>query len=266
MDYIIKFDNREKELIKILQDKGYSIELENLDIGDIQFIDFSTKNIMIIIERKTLSDLSSSIKDGRYKEQKERMIHSMKNCVRKIVLIEGDDLTDFTLPIKTYNSVIINTLIRDNIHIHITKNKNESIEFIENIILNLSKYYNDLQNEIIDDKLKIYNNEHNCKTSKKENLTIQTCFRNMLTQILGVSSVMANVFVHKYKNMANFIFELKDKTNLDKTSIIKLLSDEKYGTSNRRVGDKVAERIYNFLFLEEIEEIKKNKKTESMFI
>jgi ERCC4-type nuclease len=52
MDYIIKFDNREKELIKILQDKGYSIELENLDIGDIQFIDFSTKNIMIIIQQK----------------------------------------------------------------------------------------------------------------------------------------------------------------------------------------------------------------------
>jgi crossover junction endonuclease MUS81 len=265
MDYIIKFDNREKELIKILEEKGYSIQLENLDIGDIQFIDFTTKNIMIIIERKTLSDLSSSIKDGRYKEQKERMLHSMKSSVRKIVLIEGTDISNFSLPIKTYNSVIINTLIRDNIHIHVSNNKDESIEFIENIILNLPKYYDSLKKEIIDDETKIYNNEYNCKTSKKENLTIESCFINMLSQISGVSSTIASVFVKKYKNMANFICELKDKTNLDKIQIIKLLSEEKYGKSNRRVGEKVAEKIYNFLFLEEYE--KKEKKVEkSMFI
>ena len=36
MDYIIKFDNREKDLIKILEDKGYNVSLENLDLGDIQ--------------------------------------------------------------------------------------------------------------------------------------------------------------------------------------------------------------------------------------
>ena len=38
MNYIIKFDNREKDLIKILETKGYSVTLENLDLGDIQFI------------------------------------------------------------------------------------------------------------------------------------------------------------------------------------------------------------------------------------
>ena len=119
MDYIIKFDNREKDLIKILEDKGYNVTLENLDLGDIQFVDLTTKEIIIIIERKTYADLSASIKDGRYKEQKERMIHSIKKSIRKIVLIEGENTSTFKLPINTLTGVIINTILRDNIHIKI---------------------------------------------------------------------------------------------------------------------------------------------------
>ena len=260
MDYIIKFDNREKELIKILEEKGYDMILENLDIGDIQFLDLTTKNIIIVIERKTLSDLSSSIIDGRYKEQKERLIHSLKSNVRKIVLIEGTNIDNFTLSLKTLNSVIINTMIRDNIHIHISKNKEETIEFIENIILNIPKYYEDLKKEIVHGEVKTFNNEFNCKTSKKENLTINICFRNMLSQIPGVSTTMANIFVDKYKNMENFFSIIREQTNNDKTKIIKLLSEEKYGANNRRIGDKVGEKIYNFLYGIENNESIKNKK------
>jgi ERCC4-type nuclease len=242
MDYIIKFDNREKELIKILENKGYSITLENLDIGDIQFVDLISKEIIIIIERKTLPDLSSSIKDGRYKEQKERLIHSTKNTVRKIVLIEGDNLDNFDMSYQTFNSVIINTMLRDNIHIHISKNKNETIEFIENIVLQLPKYFEDLQKEIIHGENKVYENKYSCKTSKKDNLTPDICFRNMLSQIPGVSTNIANTFVSKYKSMNNFIL------NMQNTNIIKILAEERFGSNNRRVGDKIADKIYNFIF------------------
>jgi len=265
MDYIIKFDNREKELIKILEEKGYNMILENLDIGDIQFLDLTSKEIIIIIERKTLSDLSSSVKDGRYKEQKERLLHSLKKDVRKIILIEGTDLNDFSLPIKTLNSIIINTLIRDNIHIYISKNKEESIEFIENIILNIPKYYEELKKEIINGESKTFTNEFNCKTSKKENLTVNICFRNMLSQIPGVSISIANVYVNKYKNMENFLLNIKNITNNDKSKIIELLANEKYGSTNRRVGDKVSEKIYNFLFGIE-NKISNNKTSEKIYM
>lgn len=246
MDYIIKFDNREKELIKILETKGYNMILENLDLGDIQFLDLTTKEIIIIIERKTLSDLSSSIKDGRYKEQKERMIHSIKKNTRKIVLIEGTDYENFSLPLTTLNSVIINTLIRDNIHIHLTKDKNETIQFIENIILQLPKYFDDLKKEIVLGEEKIFTSMHNCKTSKKENLTKEICFRNMLAQISGISTTSAQIYVDKYKNMENFIFQLKKECNDDKAKIIETLANEK--CNNRRVGEKLAEKIVLFIF------------------
>ena len=38
LNFFIKIDNREKELIKLLETKGYMITLENLDIGDIQIL------------------------------------------------------------------------------------------------------------------------------------------------------------------------------------------------------------------------------------
>ena len=248
MDYIIKFDNREKDLIKLLETKGYDVVLENLDLGDIQFVDLISKEIIIIIERKTYADLSASIKDGRYKEQKERMIHSIKNNVRKIVLLEGNDLNTFTLSLKTFDGVIVNTLIRDNIHIFMSKSKEHTIEFIEDIITHLPKYYDDLKKEIIDGTSKTFNNEMNCKIVKKDNITYDSCFRNMLAQIPGLSTTMASVYTKKYKNMSNFILELKKLGNNDKKEIIKILGNEKYGSNQRRIGDKVGEKIYNYLF------------------
>jgi len=250
MEYIIKFDNREKDLIKLFEIKEhkYNYTLENLDIGDIQFVDATTNEILILIERKTLADLCASIKDGRYKEQKERMIHSIKKNIRKIILIEGTCMDQFTLPQSTYSSVIINTMIRDNIHIHISKNINETVEFIENIILQIPKYYSDLQNEIILEQPKTFQNEYNCSTTKKENITQKICFRNMLSQIPGISNSIASVFVEKYGNMENFINTVKTNGNNDKKSIIKLIGSEQHGKNNRKVGDKTGEKIYLFLF------------------
>jgi crossover junction endonuclease MUS81 len=262
MNYIIKFDNREKELIKLLELKDYTYELENLDIGDIQFIDSETKDIIIIIERKTISDLGASIKDGRYKEQKERMLHSLKKNCRKIILIEGTDYSSFGLPISTMDTVIINTMLRDNMHIHITKNINETIEFIENIIVQLPKYYEDLQKEIILGEEKEYNAQYNCSTTKKENITKSICFRNMLAQIPGVSTSMANIYVEKYNNMENFIETLTELSNKNKHELILLLANEKFGKTSRKIGEKIGEKIFNNIFNENkysLEIIKKPK-------
>ena len=86
MELII--DNRERDLIKWFEDHNdkynenkIQFSKENLDLGDIIF----KKNgkMVILIERKTFSDLSSSIKDGRYKEQKNRILNSISPSIRK---------------------------------------------------------------------------------------------------------------------------------------------------------------------------------------
>ena len=251
LNFFIKIDNREKELIKLLETKGYMITLENLDIGDIQILDITTKEILVVIERKTYGDLSASIKDGRYKEQKDRLIHSIKKNIRKIVLIEGNNMSDFTLPHNTFNSVIINTMIRDNIHIFISHSLNDTVAFIENIILQLPKYYEDLQKEIINGEVPVYNNDIACKTKKKENITTKICFRNMLSQIPGVSSKIADAFVLKYDNMETFINRTKELGG-NESGIIKLIGDEKYGANSRKIGDKMGQKIYSYIFNKDI--------------
>ena len=82
---LIKVDFREKDLIALLQLKmmndsndnknknnnNVKIKVDNLKIGDVAFIE-TDKNEneigdeLLIFERKSLNDLASSIKDGRY--------------------------------------------------------------------------------------------------------------------------------------------------------------------------------------------------------
>jgi len=62
----IVIDNREASLIELIK----TAKVKQLHLGDIQFMYHG--NVVCIIERKTMSDLLSSIKDGRAREQKAR--------------------------------------------------------------------------------------------------------------------------------------------------------------------------------------------------
>ena len=90
-------DCREKELLKQINQqvlftppfKKIEVTSENLPIGDILIKD-DNNNDLLIIERKTIPDLLSSIKDGRYEEQSYRL-NGMDHPNHNIMyLIEGD--------------------------------------------------------------------------------------------------------------------------------------------------------------------------------
>jgi len=90
-------DCREKELLKQINQqvlftppfKKIEVTSENLPIGDILIKDDSD-NDLLIIERKTIPDLLSSIKDGRYEEQSYRLNGMEHNNHNIMYLIEGD--------------------------------------------------------------------------------------------------------------------------------------------------------------------------------
>jgi ERCC4-type nuclease len=104
---LIKVDFREKDLIALLQlklmndsndNKNASIKLkvDNLKIGDVAFVEIDKNDNeigdeLILFERKSLNDLASSIKDGRYAEQSFRLDGYQPVSNHNIVyLIEGD--------------------------------------------------------------------------------------------------------------------------------------------------------------------------------
>jgi|LauGreSBDMM110SN_4_FD.fasta_scaffold04170_7 ERCC4-type nuclease len=93
---IIKVDNREHEILTQIKQlvlfipifKQIKIVTENLPLGD--FIIADETEDKLIIERKTVSDLLASIKDGRYDEQSYRLNGLNHHNHNIIYLIEGD--------------------------------------------------------------------------------------------------------------------------------------------------------------------------------
>ncbi len=95
----LQIDYREKDMYEVFKKSGVpdGITLEepcNLDIGDI--IIKTSGGDQVIIERKRFDDLASSIKDGRYDEQKMRCMAYIQQqrtaggtCML-IYLLEGD--------------------------------------------------------------------------------------------------------------------------------------------------------------------------------
>ena len=93
----IKVDSREKDLLAKLSFyissipafRNLKVITESLPIGDI-IISGNNNEDILIIERKTIVDLLSSIKDGRYEEQSYRLNGTHVHNHNIMYVIEGD--------------------------------------------------------------------------------------------------------------------------------------------------------------------------------
>ena len=239
MQFII--DNRERKIIenisKLIPDK---YQLQNLELGD--FV-FEIDNIpFLTIERKTVQDLASSIKDGRYKEQKIRLLSEKeKNKNLKIILLIEGNINTKTggIPSTTFHSVVINSMIRDGIFVLITKNIEETCNTLVKIYKLIEKNKSEFINPVISNSSSA--DYASClKKNKKENLTPTVCYINQLSQIPGVSTTIASRIVEKFPTMMDLIRELE----IEEGDTIEEL---KFGSSQRKIGKVVAKRIYEYL-------------------
>jgi len=83
---MIIIDNRERQLIPLLPS---TIQVQVLPVGDIWFQDASG-SVQLILERKTIKDLEASILDGRYRDQKGRLLALCEERgAQPLYLLEG---------------------------------------------------------------------------------------------------------------------------------------------------------------------------------
>lgn len=242
-------DHRESELKKYF-DKKDNVFFSNLDVGDIQFT--FNDEIVQVIERKNITDLATSIKDGRYREQKMRLLNNIdRNKI--IYLIEGNIRVGNIagLPHTTLLGSMINAMLRDNIKVYRTNNLDESICFIELILSKLSKdgskliYNGNNDDNVVDKNIEYVSS---IKVKKKENMTESNCFLLQLSQIPGVSINIANAIHSNYHSM---LYLCKKYDSFDNDSDkINLLKDISFNIANektRKIGKVVSERVYKFL-------------------
>ena len=128
---IIKVDVREQEMFKLIKYyleispsyKNITIVSENLPLGDVIICDENNVE-RLIIERKSIRDLSSSIKDGRYEEQSYRLNGSPFSNHNIIYLIEGDLNSKFLFKdridkISLYSAKVIRSLFNNSVALSI---------------------------------------------------------------------------------------------------------------------------------------------------
>jgi len=210
---LITIDMRETSLYNDIIDRDLDnykdkiqIISENLLLGDIHI---TYKNITHIFERKTLQDLQASILDGRYKEQKARLL---SNVSQKYItyIIEGDNILSSTSYDK-YKSMIqsayLHTMFRDNIRILYTKNTMETTT----LILLITTKILDKPEKFLHDEYtanKCYTDFIKLKKKKIDNIDAKSCFVMQLSQIPMISNVIAKNIYSKYLSMGNLVKSL----------------------------------------------------------
>lgn len=192
-------DNREGKIITELErTTPFEYTKANLDIGDFKF-ELGKKKILI--ERKTVDDLISSIKDGRYKEQKYRLMNEQRNNTIVIYLIEGDIWKSKKFKPDTLYSAIVNTMIRDNIHVYISKDIEHTVLFLTKIYKQMEKNKEAFIKDVTPPNEEDTSYAQFIKPNKKANITPKICYINQLCQIPGISYKYAVGITDVYPTM-----------------------------------------------------------------
>jgi ERCC4-type nuclease len=232
----IKIDVREAELLKRCQAnlemisnfKDLKIVPLQLPLGDIIIND--GQNDLVIIERKSLSDLAASIKDGRYEEQSYRLNGLPHHNHNIIYLIEGDFAKFNSFKDRIDKQTLYSALTSINYFKGFSVWRSTSIEetalMMCNMAYKLNKekdrlpYYSNVvtTNKIVEEGVEgtggnetvvlVSSDKDYCsvvKKVKKDNITCENIGEIMLCQIPGVSSASALAILFNFKTLPALI-------------------------------------------------------------
>ena len=243
---MLLIDFREREFISHLSqytsienNKEISLKINNIDIlikicslpiGD--FVIQKQEDIKIIIERKTLPDLSASIIDGRFREQKERLFQSIGDGEKILYIIEEKNGSKTTIPQSTLDSAILNLMYKHKYKVLQTKDSNETFN---NIILLYKKM-------LFEDNEGQTNTRSQNKMIVKKDKISENMFINQLCIIPGVSPIIAKVIKIKYNTMHNLI---KEWEKLETSDEKEMMLTNLQITEKRKIGKALSKKIYH---------------------
>jgi ERCC4-type nuclease len=118
-------DFREKAIIEELKKLSVTHDTENLVLGDM--FCYFPNNFQICIERKTWQDLWASIIDGRYREQRSRILEWINDHHKVIYILEGNLQENKDTCLRT----ILRLSIIYDITVYQTKNVQDTALFLK---------------------------------------------------------------------------------------------------------------------------------------
>jgi ERCC4-type nuclease len=270
-------DNREHLLYDKIQailfttpNSDIQVTFEPIPLGDI-IIKTPDDKIVLIIERKSMLDLLSSIKDGRYDEQSYRLSHSNECCPHNILyLIEGMfSVLRSQQEKKMCLSAIISLNHFKGFSIFRTTNIQETAEMVLAFCDKLRREYEKGKNgfymtpritntvesitdpENLGSLSPVLEQDHPnpippptgyanvVKKVKKENVTLENIGEIILSQIPGISSVTATAIIRHFGSLVGLIEKLKNPDLKKEFENITYMTNGKM----RRIGKTAYESI-----------------------
>jgi ERCC4-type nuclease len=231
MTILYKVDYREKKLLEFFEkdntisesdsDNGIDVSYEkcNLDIADIHIIyskknkkktsnDEAVTNYRILVERKSIADCVSSIKDNRYKEQKLRCKAEVAKDDKTLFcyILEGNIEKDCrnTKDQHMVYGFIISNQFRDNVIIINTSSVKETYVFI-------NKLGDRLKKNGYKDFYKINNNTNDVSNT---NIDVDMVSTKDICSKINIANEKRNTLVNKLDENGN-----KDNDSIDETVI-----------------------------------------------
>jgi len=248
-------DTRESALIECLKNtidttplfKEISFEVKSLDLGDISMDDLG-----LVFERKTLSDLQASIRDGRYREQGYRLSNSSYHPHNVIYIIEGS-FTDYKYKKCDKQSLLsaMTTLqYYKGFSVIRSMNLAETAYILCNMICKIKKedkppfFTKESENK---DQCEQVETEKNytkyVNKVKGKNVTENNIHEIMLMQIPGISDISAKYIIKEFKTIHTMVEKIKD----DQTVITEFKYMCEKTNKTKKLSKTIATNIIKFL-------------------
>lgn len=215
---------------------NFTLEKRMLQLGDILFTNDDESVTYLCIERKSLQDLLSSIKDGRYTEQSYRLSNCFPNPHNVVYLLEG--MLSTVKDKKTVISCIASLNYFKGFSVHRTVSIAETALYILCMADKLAREFKKGTSAVSNAPVSAdYCNV--VKVSKKANITKDNIGQMILMQIPGISSTIANEIMQPFKSFIEFLDHIRANSDyLEKLTI----TDKK-----RKLGSNVVKGIQEFI-------------------
>jgi ERCC4-type nuclease len=209
---------RETALIDHLRMLALDVETSNLSEGDVHIVG-SDSNSLVIFERKTVSDLASSLSDGRYNDQVFRL-----NCLPIpnhyiVFVIEGntEEYTPFGRVTKEQiRAACISLVFCKGFTVHYTADVKSTAEYIASVAQKIGRTTTDITQPIV------------TKNTRARGPTPE----RMMAQISGCSTVSAHHIMDHYGSVSSLVHALED--NIDTLDNVRLNSGRRLTQTLRR--------------------------------
>lgn len=250
MTFTLTLDSRESYLKRELESiNNLEFTTSQLDIGDLII---SNKSFTFIFERKTWSDLYSSIVSSRFREQRSRLLMVKSNQCFIFYIIEGENKLD-SKKTNITKGAIENLMLFHNIPIFYTDSVKHTALKVEKWFTKIQKQKweklennDDNDNDDNDNK----NNNKIIKISpsqliipqsvkKKYNITTNMFF-HQLNLIPGISSNISERIVKEYPTVFSLISKYIEIKDVKEREL--LLSNIQL--DSRKLGKVLSSRIY----------------------